>query len=164
MKRAPPSKKERCSALGLCLEMSPVFDFGQGLCSLRNRRLKVLNGRKKEVTGEIRAREIREGRESYLSPRVSPSHAPVLSCGIGNLQKKSCCTYARAELLFCLLIFLLCLICSRNKAEEDDSPSHFIIIIDMLQGGKCMFFSCHVMSVQMSLRGSVAGILVIRVL
>ena len=95
-----------------------------------------------------RAREIREGRESYLFPRVSPSHAPVLSCGIGNLQKKSCCTYARAELLFCLSIFLLCLICSRNKAEEDDSPLHFIIIIDMLQGGKWMFFSCHVMSAQ----------------
>ena len=100
-----------------------------------------------------RAREIRKGRESYLFPRVSPSHAPVLSCGIGNLQKKSCCTYARAELLFCSSIFLLCLICSRNKAEEDDSPLHFIIIIDMLQGGKWMFFSCHVMSVQMCLRG-----------
>ena len=111
-----------------------------------------------------RAREIREGRESYLFLRVSPSHAPVLSSGIGNLQKKSCCTNARTELLFCLSIFLLCLICSRNKAEEDDSPLHFIIIIDMLQGGKCMFFSCHVLSAQMSLRGSVAGILVIRVL
>ena len=163
MKRAPPSKKERCSALGLCLEMSPVFDFGQGLRSLRNRRLKVLMGVRKNWRAR-RAREIREGREIYLFPRVSPSHAPVLSCGIGNLQKKSCCTNARAELLFYLSIFLLCLICSRNKAEEDDSPSHFIIIIDMLQGGKCMFFSCHVMSVQMCLRGSVAWILVIRVL
>ena len=31
MKRARPSKKVRCSRLGLCLEMSLVFDFGQGL-------------------------------------------------------------------------------------------------------------------------------------
>lgn len=136
--------------------MSPVFDFGQGLRSLRTRRLKVLNGRKKERT--------REGRESYLSPRASLSHAPVLSCGIRNLQKKSCCMYARAELLFYLSIFLLCLICSRNKADEDDSPLHFIIIIDMLQGRKWMFLSCHVMSAQMCLRGSVGGILVISVL
>ena len=160
MKQALLNKKVWCSGLGLCLEMSRVFDFGKGLRSLRSRRLKVLMG----VRKNWRAREIREGRESYLSPRVSPSHAPVLSCGIGNLQKKLCCTYARGELLFCLSIFLLCLICSRNKAEEDDSPSHFIIIIDMLQGGKWMFFSCHVMSVQMCLRGSVRGILVIRVL
>ena len=36
VKRARPSKKVRCSsALGLCLEMSLVFDFGQGLrCGL----------------------------------------------------------------------------------------------------------------------------------
>ena len=30
VKRARPSKKVRCSGLGLCLEMSLVFDFGQG--------------------------------------------------------------------------------------------------------------------------------------
>ena len=35
MKRARPSKKVWCSGLGLCLEMSLVFDFGQGLrCGL----------------------------------------------------------------------------------------------------------------------------------
>ena len=31
VKRARPSKKVWCSGLGLCLEMSLVFDFGQGL-------------------------------------------------------------------------------------------------------------------------------------
>ena len=31
VKRARPSKKVSCSGLGLCLEMSLVFDFGQGL-------------------------------------------------------------------------------------------------------------------------------------
>ena len=71
MKRAPPSKKERCSALGLCLEMSPVFDFGQGLRSLRNRRLKVLNGRKKEVTRKAREGDTRGEGELPLSSRVS---------------------------------------------------------------------------------------------
>ena len=71
MKRAPPSKKERCSALGLCLEMSPVFDFGQGLRSLRNRRLKVLNGRKKEVSRKARERDTRGEGELPLSSRVS---------------------------------------------------------------------------------------------
>ena len=30
VKRARPSKKVCCSGLGLCLEMSLVFDFGQG--------------------------------------------------------------------------------------------------------------------------------------
>ena len=30
VKRARPSKKVWCSGLGLCLEMPPVFDFGQG--------------------------------------------------------------------------------------------------------------------------------------
>ena len=35
VKRARPSKKVWCSGLGLCLEMSFVFDFGQGLrCGL----------------------------------------------------------------------------------------------------------------------------------
>ena len=35
VKRARPSKKVWCSGLGLCLEMSLVFDFGQGLrCGL----------------------------------------------------------------------------------------------------------------------------------
>ena len=35
VKRARPSKKVRCSGLGLRLEMSLVFDFGQGLrCGL----------------------------------------------------------------------------------------------------------------------------------
>ena len=35
VKRARPSKKVWCSGLGLYLEMSPVFDFGQGLwCGL----------------------------------------------------------------------------------------------------------------------------------
>ena len=35
VKRARPSKKVWCSGLGLCLEMSPVFHFGQGLrCGL----------------------------------------------------------------------------------------------------------------------------------
>ena len=35
VKRARPSKKVWCSGLGLCLEMSPVFDFGQSLrCGL----------------------------------------------------------------------------------------------------------------------------------
>ena len=35
VKRARLSKKVWCSGLGLCLEMSPVFDFGQGLrCGL----------------------------------------------------------------------------------------------------------------------------------
>ena len=35
VKRAPPSKKVWCSGLGLCLEVSLVFDFGQGLrCGL----------------------------------------------------------------------------------------------------------------------------------
>ena len=35
VKQARPSKKVWCSGLGLCLEMSPVFDFGQGLrCGL----------------------------------------------------------------------------------------------------------------------------------
>ena len=37
VKRARPSKKVWCSELGLCLEMSLVFDFGQGLgCGLPN--------------------------------------------------------------------------------------------------------------------------------
>ena len=31
VKRARPSKKVWCSGLGLCLQMSLVFDFGQGL-------------------------------------------------------------------------------------------------------------------------------------
>ena len=75
MKRAPPSKKERCSALGLCLEMSPVFDFGQGLRSLRNRRLKVLNGRKKEVTRKAREGDTRGEGELPLSSRVSLARA-----------------------------------------------------------------------------------------
>ena len=75
MKRAPPSKKERCSALGLCLEMSPVFDFGQGLRSLRNRRLKVLNGRKKEVTRNAREGDTRGEGELPLSSRVSFARA-----------------------------------------------------------------------------------------
>ena len=75
MKRAPPSKKERCSALGLCLEMSPVFDFGQGLRSLRNRRLKVLNGRKKEVTRNAREGDTRGEGELPLSSRVSLARA-----------------------------------------------------------------------------------------
>ena len=75
MKRAPPSKKERCSALGLCLEMSPVFDFGQGLRSLRNRRLKVLNGRKKEVTRKTREGDTRGEGELPLSSRVSLARA-----------------------------------------------------------------------------------------
>ena len=35
VKRARPSKKVWCSGLGLCLQMSLVFDFGQGLrCGL----------------------------------------------------------------------------------------------------------------------------------
>ena len=35
MKRAHPSKKVWCSGLGLCFQMSPVFDFSQGLrCGL----------------------------------------------------------------------------------------------------------------------------------
>ena len=35
VKRAGPSKKVWCNGLGLCLEMSLVFDFGQGLrCGL----------------------------------------------------------------------------------------------------------------------------------
>ena len=35
VKRSRPSKKVWCSGLGLCLEMSLVFDFGQGLrCGL----------------------------------------------------------------------------------------------------------------------------------
>ena len=35
VKRARPSKQVWCSGLGLCLEMSLVFDFGQGLrCGL----------------------------------------------------------------------------------------------------------------------------------
>ena len=35
VKRARPSRKVWCSGLGLCLEMSFVFDFGQGLrCGL----------------------------------------------------------------------------------------------------------------------------------
>ena len=35
VKQARPSKKVWCSGLELCLEMSPVFDFGQGLrCGL----------------------------------------------------------------------------------------------------------------------------------
>ena len=35
VKRARPSKKVWCNGLGLCLEMSLVFDFGQGLrCGL----------------------------------------------------------------------------------------------------------------------------------
>ena len=35
MKRARPRKKVCCSRLGLRLEMSPVFDFGQALrCGL----------------------------------------------------------------------------------------------------------------------------------
>ena len=35
VKRTCPSKKVWCSGLGLCLEMSPVFDFGQSLrCGL----------------------------------------------------------------------------------------------------------------------------------
>ena len=75
MKRAPPSKKERCSALGLCLEMSPVFDFGQGLRSLRNRRLKVLNGRKKEVSHKAREGDTRGEGELPLSSRVSFARA-----------------------------------------------------------------------------------------
>ena len=75
MKRAPPSKKERCSALGLCLEMSPVFDFGQGLRSLRNRRLKVLNGRKKEVSHKAREGDTRGEGELPLFSRVSFARA-----------------------------------------------------------------------------------------
>ena len=75
MKQAPPSKKERCSALRLCLEMSPVFDFGQGLRSLRNRRLKVLNGRKKEVTRKAREGDTRGEGELPLSSRVSLARA-----------------------------------------------------------------------------------------
>ena len=39
VKRARPSKKVWCSGLGLCLELSLVFDFGQGLqCGLYIRR------------------------------------------------------------------------------------------------------------------------------
>ena len=35
VKRARPSKKVWCSGLGLCLEMSLILDFGQGLrCGL----------------------------------------------------------------------------------------------------------------------------------
>ena len=35
VKRTRPSEKVGCSGLGLCLEMSPVFDFEQGLgCGL----------------------------------------------------------------------------------------------------------------------------------
>ena len=75
MKRAPPSKKERCSALGLCLEMSPVFDFGQGLRSLRNRCLKVLNGRKKEVSHKAREGDTRGEGELPLFSRVSFARA-----------------------------------------------------------------------------------------
>ena len=75
MKRALPSKKVRCSALGLCLEMSPVFDFGQGLRSLRSRRLKVLNGRKKEVTREAREGDTQGEGELPLSSRVSLARA-----------------------------------------------------------------------------------------
>ena len=75
MKQAPPSKKERCSALGLSLEVSPVFDFGQGLRSLRNRRLKVLNGRKKEVTRKAREGDTRGEGELPLSSRVSLARA-----------------------------------------------------------------------------------------
>ena len=38
IKRVRPSKKVRCSELGLCSEMSLVFDFGQGLrCGLSTR-------------------------------------------------------------------------------------------------------------------------------
>ena len=75
MKRALPSKKVRCSALELCLEMSPVFDFGQGLRSLRSRRLKVLNGRKKEVTRKAREGDTRGEGEVPLSSRVSLARA-----------------------------------------------------------------------------------------
>ena len=43
MKRARPSKKVWCSGLGLCLGMSLVFDFGQGLrCGLSIRHCRCL--------------------------------------------------------------------------------------------------------------------------
>ena len=42
VKRAYPSKKVWCSGLGLCLEMSLVFDFGQGLrCGLSIRHCRL---------------------------------------------------------------------------------------------------------------------------
>ena len=55
--------------------MSPVFDFGQGLRSLRSRRLKVLNGRKKEVTRKAREGDTRGEGELPLSSHVSLARA-----------------------------------------------------------------------------------------
>ena len=55
--------------------MSPVFDFGQGLRSLRSRRLKVLNGRKKEVTREAREGDTQGEGELPLPSRVSLARA-----------------------------------------------------------------------------------------
>ena len=101
MKRAPPSKKERCSALGLCLEMSPVFDFGQGLRSLRNRRLKVLNGRKKEVTRKARDGDTRGEGELPLSSRVSLARA------LSILWNRKCTEKVMLHVRECRVVVLL---------------------------------------------------------